>query len=184
MGTGSEVAVKNESVILGGGCFWCTESVFLAVRGVQEVVPGYSGGRIDNPSYERVCRGDTGHVEVVRVTFDPDVVSLETVLEIFFATHDPTSLNRQGADEGTQYASVVFYGNLQQKETAEQVMARVAQTLGSKLATRLEPAPQFWPAEGYHHDYYAKHPQQGYCQVVISPKMAKLRKKFAPLLQS
>ncbi len=173
-----------EFVTLGGGCFWCTESVFQAVRGVSEVVSGYSGGRIENPSYEQICGGDTDHVEVVRIGFDPSVIDLQTILEIFFATHDPTSLNRQGADAGTQYASVVFYETEQQKEVARKVMAQTQELLGRKLETRLEPAPKFWPAEDYHRDYYARHPQQGYCQMVISPKMAKLRQKFAPLLRT
>jgi len=169
-------------MVLGGGCFWCTESVFLSLRGVAEVTPGYSGGHVDNPTYEQVCAQDTGHIEVVRVRFDPAVVSFETLLGVFFATHDPTTPDRQGADVGPQYASAIFYQSEQQKETAQRVISQVEAALDAPVATKLLPAQTFWPAEQYHHDYYARHPAQGYCQVVISPKMAKLRQQFAPLL--
>lgn len=176
--------VNADSIILGGGCFWCTESVFLAVPGVLEVLPGYSGGHVDNPGYEQVCGADTGHVEVVRVAYDPGVVGLETLLRIFFATHDPTTLNRQGGDVGPQYASVVFYANETQKAVARQVMEEVQDALGQAVVTRIQAAERFWPAEEYHRNYYARHPAQGYCQMVISPKMAKFRKQFASLLQA
>ncbi|CAM5442712.1 peptide-methionine (S)-S-oxide reductase MsrA [Eoetvoesiella caeni] len=174
---------KTDSIILGGGCFWCTESVFLAVPGVLDVMPGYCGGHVDNPSYEQVCSENTGHVEVVRVTYDPGIIGLEALLQIFFATHDPTTLNRQGGDAGPQYASVVFYENEQQKAVARQVTAEVQELLGRAVVTRIEEAGHFWPAEDYHRNYYAKHPSQGYCQMVISPKMAKFRHQFASLLQ-
>ncbi|NYT87007.1 peptide-methionine (S)-S-oxide reductase MsrA [Pollutimonas harenae] len=172
----------TETAILGGGCFWCTESVFLSLRGVISVTPGYSGGHIENPSYEQVCSKTTGHVEVVRLVFDPDVVDFETILQVFFATHDPTTLDRQGGDIGPQYASVIFYQSAQQHDTAQHLVAQIQQELGVSVVTHLLPAQKFWPAESYHHNYYALNPGQGYCQVVISPKLAKFRKRFAQLL--
>jgi len=176
------VDMQTESLVLGGGCFWCTEAVFLALRGVLSVTPGYSGGHTGNPSYEEVCSGESGHVEVVRVVYDPAVIGAATVLRVFFATHDPTSLNRQGADAGSQYASVVYYANEAQKACAQEVMHDVQGLLDRQVVTRLEPLGTFWPAEDYHHDYYARHPLQGYCQIVIAPKLAKLRQGFEPLL--
>lgn len=167
-----------ETAILGGGCFWCTEAVFKAVRGVRSVVSGYAGGHLDHPDYHAVCTGETGHIEVIKLEFDPDVIDYATILEIFFATHDPTTLNRQGADVGTQYASAVFVQDDRQKGLAQQVMAQVQQALGRPVVTQiLEPAT-FWPAEAVHHDYYARNPEQGYCRVVIEPKLAKFRQHF------
>jgi len=173
---------NSQTAVLGGGCFWCTESVFAALKGVFDVTPGYAGGHVDSPTYEQVCRGDTGHIEVSRVRFDPAVISYETLLRVFFATHDPTTLNRQGADEGPQYASAIFCQDERQRDTASAVMQDVAAQLGAPVVTRLLGADTFWPAETYHHDYYARNPGQGYCRMVISPKLAKFRKTFPDLL--
>ncbi|SHI23739.1 peptide-methionine (S)-S-oxide reductase MsrA [Pollutimonas bauzanensis] len=172
----------TEVAILGGGCFWCTESVFLAVRGVLEVAPGYSGGHVANPSYEQVCGKATGHIEVVRVVFDPEVIDFETVLQVFFATHDPTTVDQQGADVGPQYASAIFCQSEQQKEIAQRVIAEVQAEIGEPVVTKVLGAEHFWPAEDYHRNYYAQHPNQGYCQAVIAPKLSKFRKRFAQLL--
>lgn len=178
----NENAKNLEIAVFGGGCFWCTEAVFSALKGVVGVAPGYAGGHVDSPSYDRVCQGDTGHIEVSRVQFDPAVISYETLLGVFFATHDPTSLNRQGGDVGEQYASAIFCQSPQQKEVAQKVLNDVQAELGQPVVTRLLGAEHFWPAENYHQDYYANNPEQGYCQVVISPKMAKFRKRFSALL--
>ncbi len=174
----------NEIAILGGGCFWCTESVFLSVRGVSEVTSGYSGGHVENPSYEQVCAKNTGHIEVVRVVFDPAVIDYEAILEIFFGTHDPTTLDRQGGDVGPQYASAIFCQSAEQKAIAEKVIAGVEAELGEKVVTKVLDAERFWPAEQYHHDYYTRNPNQGYCQVVISPKLSKFRQRFAQYLRA
>lgn len=176
--------MSNETITLGGGCFWCTESVFQSLRGVVSVKPGYSGGHVDNPSYEQVCQQDTGHVEVIQLEYDPDVISTQQVLEVFFGTHDPTSLDRQGGDIGPQYASVVFYHTPEQKQIAQAVMASAEQILEQPVVTRLEPAITFWVAEGGHHDYYRNFPEQPYCQAVIAPKLAHLRREFTALLRS
>lgn len=171
-----------ETAVLGGGCFWCTEGVLQPLKGVVDVTPGYSGGHVDNPSYEQVCGQKTGHIEVVRVRFDPSVIEFATLLKVFFATHDPTTVDRQGADIGPQYASVIFYQSEDQKEVAHEVIAQVQTALESTVVTKVLPAARFWPAEAVHHDYYARNPQQGYCQFVIAPKMSKLRKEFSALL--
>src|SRR3546814_728443 len=173
---------NTETAILGGGCFWCTESVFSSLKGVVDVTPGYAGGHVDSPNYKQVCLGDTGHIEVSRVRFDPRLISHETLLQVFFATHDPTTLNRQGADVGTQYASAIFCQTEQQKAAAQKVMDDVRAELGAPVVTRLLGAERFWPAEDYHRDYYANNPGQGYCRMVISPKLAKFRKPFSALL--
>ncbi|MBV6272324.1 peptide-methionine (S)-S-oxide reductase MsrA [Alcaligenaceae bacterium CGII-47] len=173
----------TEQAIFGGGCFWCLDPVFQSLAGVRSVLPGYCGGHVAHPTYEQVCRQDTGHVEVVQVEYDPAAVSYRTLLEVFFAMHDPTSLNRQGGDVGPQYASVVFYMNDEQRALASAVMAEVQEALGAPVCTRIEPAAPFWLAEGLHHDYYQRNPQQSYCQAVISPKMAKFRKRFTSLLR-
>jgi peptide-methionine (S)-S-oxide reductase len=177
-----ESTTATETAILGGGCFWCTESVFSSLKGVVDVTPGYAGGHVESPSYEQVCQGGTGHIEVSRVRFDPSVISFETLLQVFFATHDPTTLNRQGNDVGEQYASAIFCQDARQVEVAKRVMAEVERQLGVPVVTRVLGAGPFWPAENYHHDYYARNPNQGYCQMVISPKLAKFRKRFAALL--
>src|SRR5690606_18727341 len=149
-----------EIAVLGGGCFWCTESVFLALRGVLGVTPGYSGGHVQDPSYEQVCTKTTGHIEVVRVMFDPEIISFETVLHVFFATHDPSTLDRQGGDVGPQYASAIFYQSPEQKETAQKIMLEVQDEIGEPVVTRLLEAQTFWPAESYHHNYYERNPGQ------------------------
>ena len=171
---------KIEVATLGGGCFWCMEAVFSEVKGVKRVVSGYSGGSLVNPSYEQVSSGATGHAEVVQVHFDPSVVSFREILEIFFATHDPTTLNRQGADVGTQYRSAIFFHNSKQKTVAEKVIAELdaENVFGSPIVTSVEPFTAFYPAEEYHRDYYKRHPEYPYCRAVISPKVAKLRKKM------
>ncbi|KAA0890565.1 peptide-methionine (S)-S-oxide reductase MsrA [Pusillimonas sp. ANT_WB101] len=172
----------SETAILGGGCFWCLEPVFKSLRGVSAVIPGYAGGHVQNPTYEQVCSTTTGHIELVQVTFDPTVISYETLLQVFFATHDPTTLDRQGNDVGSQYASAIFCQTTQQKDTAQKVIDEVQADLSEPVVTRLLGKEPFWPAEQYHHDYYARNPAQGYCHVVISPKMAKFRKRYASLI--
>lgn len=173
----------TETIVLGGGCFWCTESVFQSVRGVTEVTPGYSGGHVDDPTYEQVCGKRTGHIEVVRVRFDPAVISLEQLLHIFFATHDPTTIDRQGGDVGPQYASAVFCETDEQRATVQRVIKDVEEALGRSVVTKVLDAQRFWPAEPYHHDYYLNNPNQGYCQVVITPKLKTLQHHFADWLK-
>src|SRR5262245_42432787 len=174
-----------EQATLGGGCFWCLEAVFEQLRGVEKVVSGYSGGSVPNPTYRHVCTGDTGHAEVVQITFDPAVISFGDVLDVFFAVHDPTTLNRQGADFGTQYRSAVFYHTPQQKEIAERRIAELnaAGIWPRPIVTPVVPFEAFYPAEDYHQGYFRANPTQGYCQAVISPKVAKLRKQFAARLK-
>ncbi|SDV50139.1 peptide-methionine (S)-S-oxide reductase MsrA [Chitinasiproducens palmae] len=177
---------KEEIATLGGGCFWCTEAVFLGVRGVLDVESGYAGGHIDHPSYEAVCNGTTGHAEVVRVTFDPAQISYRDILRIFFATHDPTSLNRQGNDVGTQYRSVVFTHTDEQARVAHEVIGELNEegVFDGPVVTQVEAlAGNYFRAEAYHQDYYAKHPNQGYCAYVVAPKVAKFRKQFASRLR-
>lgn len=171
---------------LGGGCFWCLEAVYVELKGVEQVVSGYAGGHVPNPSYEQVCGKQTGHAEVVQVTFDPGVISYKELLELFFAIHDPTTPNRQGADVGPQYRSVIYYHNDEQKETAEEVMRSVTEQKiwDNPLVTELEPLDVFYEAEAYHQNYYARNPYQGYCRVVIAPKVAKLRKHFLEKLKT
>ena len=166
---------------LGSGCFWCTEAFFLRVKGIESVVSGYSGGKVKNPTYREVCSGLTGHAEVVQVKFNPKEISYEEVLEIFWNTHDPTTLNRQGADEGTQYRSVVFYHNEEQKKIAEQYKLQLDKsgTFKNPIVTEITPFSIFYPAEDYHQNYYALNPNQGYCQYVIRPKVEKFNKQFA-----
>jgi peptide-methionine (S)-S-oxide reductase len=176
---------SNENVAtLGGGCFWCLEAVFEQLRGVTRVVSGYTGGKAPDPTYRQVCSGSTGHAEVIQVTFDPAVISYRELLEVFFAIHDPTTLNRQGADVGTQYRSAIFYHSPEQKQTAEAVIEELnaAKIWGAPFVTEVVPFEKFYPAEDYHQSYYRQNPQQGYCQIVISPKLAKLRQKFADKL--
>lgn len=173
---------KNSSIVLGGGCFWCLEAVYQGLRGVEEVIPGYSGGNSKNPTYEQVCSGTTGHAEVVKVTFDPEIISLETIMAVFWVIHDPTSLNRQGADTGTQYASVVFYEGEQQRSAIVHSRDEAQALLNTPIVTVIEPVPQFYEAESYHRNYFLNHPEAGYCQAVISPKLRKLRQHFSALL--
>lgn len=170
---------RREVATLGGGCFWCLEAVYDEVQGVYKVVSGYAGGEVENPSYRQVTTGSTGHAEVVQLTYDPDEISFREILEIFFVIHDPTTLNRQGADVGTQYRSVIFYHDEEQRETAQEVLAQVAEAWDDPIVTELSPVPAFYPAEDYHQDYYENNPAQPYCQVVIRPKLAKFRKTFS-----
>jgi peptide-methionine (S)-S-oxide reductase len=167
----------SETATLAGGCFWCLEAVYLEMKGVESVVSGYMGGHVDNPTYEAVCTGGTGHAEVVQVTFDPAVITYRDLLEVFFAIHDPTTLNRQGNDVGTQYRSAIFYHSEEQKKAAEEAIA--ALELDDAVVTEVTPAARFWPAEAYHQNYFEEHPAQPYCAYVVSPKVAKFRKKFA-----
>ncbi|HUO43943.1 MAG TPA: peptide-methionine (S)-S-oxide reductase MsrA [Burkholderiales bacterium] len=170
-----------EMATLGGGCFWCLEAVFDDLQGVAAVESGYAGGRTANPTYRQVCDGDSGHAEVVRVTFDPTVISYREILEVFFAIHDPTTLNRQGNDVGSQYRSAIFYHSPQQKGTAGQLIAELdAQKLfDAPIVTEVLPAPAFYAAEDYHRQYFARNENQPYCRFVVAPKLAKFRKKFA-----
>lgn len=167
-----------QTITLGGGCFWCTEAAMLAVKGVTQVTSGYAGGSADTANYDAVCSGSTAHVEVIEVTFDDAIIDLDTLLRIFFTIHDPTTLNRQGNDRGTQYASVIFYANAAQKQAADAVISELTAN-GVNVVTRLETVPTFYPAEDYHQNYYARNPTQGYCNAVIPPKLAKLRSQFA-----
>jgi peptide-methionine (S)-S-oxide reductase len=174
-----------ELATLAGGCFWCLEAVFEQLRGVHKVVSGYCGGKVDNPNYRQVCTGDTGHAEVVQVTFDPAVLSYADLLNVFFATHDPTTLNRQGADVGTQYRSAIFYHSPEQQAVAQERIKELnaAKIWDRPLVTEVVPLTTFYPAEDYHQGYYRGNPLQGYCQAVISPKVAKFRKQFADRLK-
>ncbi|MFW5692502.1 MAG: peptide-methionine (S)-S-oxide reductase MsrA [Chloroflexota bacterium] len=175
-----------ETTTLGGGCFWCLEAVYDQLNGVTDVVSGYAGGRVKNPSYREVCTGRTGHAEVVQVTFDTDVISFREILQVFFTIHDPTTLNRQGADVGTQYRSAIFYHSPQQKETAEQVKAEIenASIWDDPIVTEITGMDTFYAAEDYHQNYYENNPEQGYCQVVIAPKVAKFRKQYMDKLKA
>lgn len=175
--------MSTEIATLGGGCFWCLEAVFQELHGVQSVESGYSGGPIVNPTYEQICEGTTGHAEVVRVYFDPAIVSYREVLEVFFTIHDPTTLNRQGNDVGTQYRSVIFTHSDEQMATARLVIADMAQRWDAPLVTQLADAPVFYRAEEYHQNYFMNHPLQSYCAFVVAPKVAKFRKVFAEKLR-
>jgi peptide-methionine (S)-S-oxide reductase len=175
-----------ELATLAGGCFWCLEAVYVDLIGVDKVVSGYAGGHVVNPSYERVCSGSTGHAEVVQVSFNPSVLSFHDLLEVFFTIHDPTTLNRQGHDVGTQYRSAVFYHSPEQKQVAEEVIAEITATgiWGAPIVTQVAPLDVFYPAEAYHQDYFARNPMQPYCQAVVAPKVAKFRQKFRERLKS
>lgn len=171
---------NTEVAIFAGGCFWCTEAVFLELKGVSEVIPGYIGGAIENPTYEAICTGNTGHAEAIKITYDNREMSFGELLEVFFATHDPTTLNRQGNDIGTQYRSEVFYLNDFQKEMTEGYIKLLndENVFGNPVVTQLSPAPHFYPAENYHNNYYNQNKTQGYCSYVITPKIDKLKKYF------
>ena len=168
------------SATLAGGCFWCLEAVYVELEGVEKVVSGYAGGAIPNPSYEQVCSGRTGHAEIVQVTFDPGVVTYEDLLGVFFTIHDPTTLNRQGNDVGTQYRSAIFYHDDEQKAAAEQAIREIteARIWSRPIVTEIVPLTDFYPAEAYHQDYFKNNPYQPYCQVVVAPKVAKFRKQY------
>src|SRR5690606_21993909 len=175
------MSTQNEVAVLGGGCFWCTEAVFQQLRGVVSVRPGYAGGHVANPSYEQVCHGDTGHVEVIEVVFDSAQIQYREVLQVFFATHNPTTLDRQGNDIGPQYRSAIFCQNEEQRQVAEEIMRELEDqgVFDAPIVTRLYGAEQFWPAEKYHHNFFRNNPFQGYCQAVVAPKVAKFRQQFA-----
>jgi peptide-methionine (S)-S-oxide reductase len=183
--TAVTVPPGREVATLAGGCFWCTEAIVDALRGVDTVVPGYSGGRRPNPSYEAVCAGITGHAEAIQVVFDPSVLSYHDLLSVFFTIHDPSTLNRQGADTGTQYRSAVFTHGPEQEATARQVVEEIekARIWPSRIVTEVTPFTNFCAAEPYHHDYFALHPEQGYCRIVIEPKVAKFREKYSHLMK-
>ncbi|GAB5537839.1 MAG: peptide-methionine (S)-S-oxide reductase MsrA [Rubricoccaceae bacterium] len=168
----------TETIVLGGGCFWCVEAVMKPLRGVESVVSGYAQGHVKNPSYREVCSGRTGHNEVVQVTFDPDVISLHDILNVFFATHNPTTLNQQGADKGTQYRSGIYTNSDHQLEVAQAVRSELADVFDDPIVTEIEPLDVFYPAEAYHQDYYENNPAQPYCAAIIAPKVAKLRAHF------
>ena len=174
-----------QTAIFGGGCFWCTEAIFQRLKGVESVESGYAGGHIQNPTYEQVSGGDTGHAEAIRIEFDPSVIKFEDLLNVFFATHDPTTLNRQGADVGTQYRSAVFYNSDDQKKSTEDFIAQLErdEVFDDSIVTEVAKLEKFWPAESYHQRYFNKNQDNPYCMVVISPKLGKLRQKFAPLLK-
>ena len=176
---------NKEIATLAGGCFWCLEAVFVELRGVEKVVSGYMGGDTPNPTYKQVCYGNTGHAEVVQITFDPQVITFKDLLEVFFTIHDPTTLNRQGADMGTQYRSAIFYHSDEQRATAEQVIAEMTaeQIWRDPIVTEVTAAPEFYPAEDYHQDYFANNPYQPYCMAVVAPKVAKARQKFLAKLK-
>jgi peptide-methionine (S)-S-oxide reductase len=163
------------TAVMGGGCFWCTEAVLQRIEGVLGVAPGYAGGTTPNPTYEEVCTGETGHAEVIQVTFDPRLISYEEILDIFWQAHDPTTLNRQGADEGTQYRSAIFYADNAQKAAAETSLQSARSKFKDPIVTEITPLTRFWEAEDYHHNYYNTHGTAGYCRMVISPKLKKLR---------
>lgn len=175
---------QTEVAFLGGGCFWCIEAVYLEARGVTSVESGYMGGALANPSYEQVCTGDTGHVEVVRLEFDPGVISYRDLLEIFFTIHDPTTPNRQGNDVGSQYRSAIFTTTPEQADTARHVCAEMAAVWDAPIVTEIAPASDWFKAEAYHQDYFRQHPNQGYCAFVVAPKVLKFRDMFATRARS
>ena len=170
---------RREDIVFGGGCFWCVEAAFSMIEGVVSATPGYTGGTTSAPTYDVVCGGSSGHAEVVRVEFDPSRVTLEELLEVFFTIHDPTSLNRQGADVGTQYRSIILYASEEQRARVESFLEEIGPRYDKPVITELKELETFWPAEDYHRDYYASNPHQPYCRVVIAPKLAKLREKLA-----
>jgi peptide-methionine (S)-S-oxide reductase len=177
---------KNDIAVFGGGCFWCTEAVFDELRGVQSVVSGYAGGAVKNPTYEQVCSGSTGHAEAIRIEFDPSQISFRELMTVFFATHDPTTLNRQGNDVGTQYRSTILYADEEQKKQAATLIKELddAKTFRNPIVTTLEPLTDFYPAENYHQKFYANNLYHPYCQYMIPPKLSKLHKQFSQLLKS
>ncbi len=174
-----------ELATFGAGCFWCTEAVFQNVKGVSKVVSGYAGGKVKNPTYREICTGTTGHAEVAQITFDPSKVSFEELLEVFWNTHDPTTLNRQGADEGTQYRSVVFYHTDEQRKAAENYKSQLeaSKVFKNPIVTEISPLPDYYPAENYHQNYFELNPNQSYCQYVVRPKVEKFKKQFQSKLK-
>lgn len=181
------MAEKNSEIaVFGAGCFWCTEAIFQGLRGVVSVTPGYAGGEMENPTYKAVSRGNTGHAEVIKIEFDPKIISYENLLEVFFSIHDPTTKDQQGSDVGEQYRSIILSSSESQKKIAEKYIQSLNSSAEQKkpIITRIQPLEIFYPAEKYHQDYYNKNPEQGYCQFVISPKIQKFRGKFSWLLKA
>jgi peptide-methionine (S)-S-oxide reductase len=176
--------MNTQTAVFGGGCFWCTEAVFRSLKGVTGVMPGYAGGTVANPTYEQVCGGNTGHAEVIKIDYNPSTISFRDLLSVFFNTHDPTSLNRQGNDVGTQYRSVILYTTPEQKAEAETLIKELndARAYAQPVVTTLEPLTDFYPAENYHQNYYENHADAPYCQIVIAPKLEKLNERFKQLL--
>ncbi|MBU1202451.1 peptide-methionine (S)-S-oxide reductase MsrA [Patescibacteria group bacterium] len=177
------MGTKNKIIVFGGGCFWCTEAVFSQLKGIVSVEPGYTGGTVANPSYEEVCTGRTGHAEVIKIEYDPNQAKLEDLLTVFFATHDSVSLNRQGNDVGTQYRSAIFYTDNRQNKIIQEFIDKLNNKDSPLVVTEVKALDNFYPAESYHKNYYQKNPSNGYCQVVINPKMDKLKDKFHSLLK-
>jgi peptide-methionine (S)-S-oxide reductase len=178
--------MASETIVLGGGCFWCTEAVYVQVRGITDVESGYSNGHAQRPSYEDVCGGGTGHAEVVKLEYDPALISVRQILEIFFVVHDPTTADRQGNDVGTQYRSGIYFTTPQQQQVAQDMIAELNEqkAFGRPIVTEVAPLANYWPAEAYHQDFFAKNPHQGYCLAVAAPKVAKFRKTFTDLVKS
>lgn len=176
------MTTKNEIVVLGGGCFWCTEAIFKMLKGVVSVVSGYAGGHTENPNYDKVCMGNTGHAEVIQVEFNPAVIPFKDLLDVFFHLHDPTTLNRQGADRGTAYRSIILYMSEEQRLEAEGLIRDLVGEFKDPIVTEIKPLDKFYEAEDYHKDYFARNIEQPYCEVVISPKLSKLREKYSERL--
>ena len=176
--------MSNQIIVFGSGCFWCSEAVFKQLKGVKSVTPGYAGGAVANPSYEQVCTGETGHAEVVKIEYNEDEISFDDLLSVFFATHDSTTLNRQGHDVGEQYRSVIYYTDEMQKQNAEKFIDKLEEDkiFTGKIVTAIEPLTDFYEAEDYHHDYYANNPDKAYCQANINPKLKKLKERFVNLI--
>lgn len=181
-----QLMANSETTVFGGGCFWCLEAVFDSLKGVMSVESGYMGGHVDNPTYRQVCGGDTGHVEVVRITFDPQELSFRELLDVFFTIHDPTTLNRQGGDVGIQYRSVIFYTSDEQRRASQEAIAALnaAHTWPDPVVTAVEPATKFYVAEDYHQEYFANNSSQPYCQLVVAPKMKKFQQKFGARMKA
>lgn len=176
---------KHEEIVFGGGCFWCTEAVFKMLRGIISAEPGYAGGTKINPTYEEVCSGDTGHIEVIKIMYNPEVITFDNLLNVFFATHNPSTRNRQGNDVGTQYNSVIFYTTISQKEKSEMFIKELNDKKeGDFIVTEVRPLQVFYPAEDYHKNYFEKHPNDSYCELVINPKLEKVQKQFSELLKN
>jgi peptide-methionine (S)-S-oxide reductase len=185
MNSNSEQAKKQEVAVFGGGCFWCTEAVFSELKGVIDVAPGYAGGTFENPTYNDVCSGETGHAEVVKITFNPDIIQYEQLLEVFFKTHDPTTINQQGADIGTQYRSVIFYTSAEQEKIAKELISKLntKKVFTKPIITEVSQLTHFYEAEKYHHNYFKNNPHKPYCQFVIKQKIEKTRNLFSPLIE-
>ncbi len=176
--------MQDKTIVLGGGCFWCIEAIFDQVKGISSVESGYAGGNTDNPSYKEVCSGTTGHAEVVKITYDSDQISLQNIVEFFLVNHDPTTLNRQGADRGTQYRSIIFYSTPAEKEIIENSIHNIQKYYDQPIVTEVKQLDRFYPAEIEHQDYYKNNPQASYCQIVIAPKVSKLRQNYSEYLKS